>query len=136
MTRDARPAEPGWLSRLVLDAVHLDQLKEHGGLPGVGEENTLEAVLARPQHRWQYEPASDLAILAAAYGWGIVTSHPYRDGNKRIAFLAIVIFVGLNGHKFEAAQDDVVTTMLKAAAGQLIESEMADWVRSCLVPRS
>ena len=134
MTRDENPAEPVWLSRLVLDAVHLDQLKEHGGLPGVREENTLEAVLARPQHRWHYEPASDLATLAAAYGWGIVTSHPYRDGNKRIAFLAMAIFVGLNGQEIETSQDDVVATMLKAAAGQFTESEMADWVRSRLIP--
>src|SRR5215210_2973828 len=96
------PAEPAWVSRLVLDAVHLDQLREHGGLPGVREENTLEAVLAGPQHRWHYEPRSDLAILAAAYGWGLVTSHPYRDGNKRIAFLAMVVFLGLNGADIEA----------------------------------
>jgi death-on-curing protein len=134
MPRRAQPAEPAWVSRLVLDAVHLDQLKEHGGLPGVREENTLEAVLARPQQRWHYEPTSDLATLAAAYGWGLVTSHPYRDGNKRIAFLAMAIFVGLNGYEIEATQEDVVTTMLAAAAGQLAESQVADWVRARLTP--
>jgi death-on-curing protein len=122
-----------WVSRLVLDAVHFDQLREHGGLPGVREENTLEAVLARPQQRWHYEPASDLATLAAAYGWGLVTSHPYRDGNKRIAFLAMAIFLGLNGYEIEAPQEEVVTTMLAAAAGQRSEAELADWVRRHLV---
>ena len=133
MPRRARPTEPVWLSRFVLDVVHLDQLKEHGGLPGVREENTLEAVLARPQQRWHYEPTSDLATLAAAYGWGLVTSHPYRDGNKRIAFLAMAIFVGLNGYEIEATQEDVVTTMLAAAAGQLTEPQVADWVRARLI---
>ena len=133
MPRRARPTEPVWLSRFVLDAVHLDQLKEHGGLPGVREENTLEAVLARPQQRWHYEPTSDLATLAAAYGWGLVTSHPYRDGNKRIAFLAMAIFVGLNGYEIEATQEDVVTIMLAAAAGQLTEPQVADWVRARLI---
>jgi death on curing protein len=49
--RRSPPSEPLWVSRLVLDAVHLDQLREHGGLPGVREENTLEAVLAGPQQR-------------------------------------------------------------------------------------
>ena len=133
MSRRGKQAEPIWVSRLVLDAVHLDQLKEHGGLSGVREENTLEAVLARPQQRWHYEPTSDLATLAAAYGWGIVTSHPYRDGNKRTAFLAMAIFVGLNGYEVETTQEDVVATMLAAAAGQLTESQMADWVRARLI---
>jgi death on curing protein len=62
-----------------------------------------------------------------------VTSHPYRDGNKRIAFLAMVVFLGLNGADLEATQEEVVTTMLAAAAGQLTESQLADWVRDHLV---
>jgi death-on-curing protein len=123
------PSEPLWVSRLVLDAVHLDQLREHGGLPGVREEDTLEAVLARPQQRHHYEPQSDLATLAAAYSWGLVTSHPYRDGNKRTAFLAMAIFLGLNGYELEATQEDVVTIMVAAAAGKLTESQLAAWVR-------
>jgi death-on-curing protein len=133
MPRRPRSTKPIWVGRLVVDAVHLDQLREHGGLPGVREETTLEAALARPQQRWHYEPRSDLATLAAAYGWGLVTSHPYRDGNKRIAFLAMVVFLGLNGADLEATQEEVVTTMLAAAAGQLTESQLADWVRDHLV---
>jgi death-on-curing protein len=131
--RRQTPAEPVWVSRLVLDAVHFDQLREHGGLPGIREEDTLEAVLARPQQRWHYEPGSDLATLAAAYGWGLVTSHPYRDGNKRIAFLAMATFLGLNGHEIEATQEEVVTMMFAAAAGQRTETDLADWVRQHLV---
>jgi death-on-curing protein len=130
--RRSAASEPRWVSRLVLDAVHFDQLREHGGLLGVREEDTLEAVLARPQQRWHYEPRSDLATLAAAYGWGLVTSHPYRDGNKRIAFLAMAVFLGLNGYEIEAPQEEVVATMLAAAAGQRTEAELADWVRQHL----
>lgn len=133
MPRRPPPPKPLWVSRLVLDAVHLDQLREHGGLPGVREENTLEAVLARAQQRRHYKPQSDLATLAAAYGWGLVTSHPYRDGNKRTAFLAMAIFLGLNGYDLEATQEAVVATMLAAAAGQLTETQLADWVRDHLV---
>jgi death-on-curing protein len=133
MPRRPPPAEPVWVSRLVLDAVHFDQLREHGGLVGIRDENALQAVLARPQQRWQYEPASDLAALAATYGWRLVTSHPYRDGNKRTAFLAMLVFLGLNSFDLEATQEEVVTTMLAAAAGQVSEAELADWVRSHLV---
>ncbi|MGH7525164.1 MAG: type II toxin-antitoxin system death-on-curing family toxin [Gemmatimonadales bacterium] len=121
------------MSRLVLDAVHLDQSREHGGLSGIRDENTLEAALARPRQRWHYAPQSDFATLAAAYGWGLVTSHPYRDGNKRTAFLAMVIFLGLNGLDLEATQEEVVTTMLAAAGDQLTETQLGVWVRSHLV---
>ncbi|MBA3893834.1 MAG: type II toxin-antitoxin system death-on-curing family toxin [Gemmatimonadales bacterium] len=133
MPRRQPPAEPVWVSRLVMDAVHFDQLREHGGLAGLRDENTLEAVLARPKQRWHYDPASDLGTLAAAYGWGLVTTHPYRDGNKRTAFLAMVVFLGLNDCDLEATQEEVVTTMLAAAAGQVSEAALADWVRSHLV---
>jgi death-on-curing protein len=125
--------EPVWVDRLVLDAVHVDQLREHGGLPGTRDENALESAVARPKHRWHYEPRSDLATLAAAYGWGLATSHPYRDGNKRIAFLAMAIFVELNGYRLEAPEPEVVQVMLGVAGKQVTERELAKWIRSHLV---
>jgi death-on-curing protein len=128
-----RRREPTWVDRLVLDAVHFDQLREHGGLPGIRDENALESAVTRPKHRWHYQLQSDLATLAAAYGWGLATSHPYRDGNKRIAFLAMAIFVELNGYRLEAPEPEVVQVMLAVAAKQIAERDLAKWVRSHLV---
>jgi death-on-curing protein len=54
-----------------------------------GHENALESALARPKQKWSYEGEGNMAILAAAYGFGLASNHPYRDGSKRIAFLAI-----------------------------------------------
>lgn len=125
--------EPVWVERLVLDAVHLDQLREHGGLPGVRDENALESALARARQKWHYAPESDLATLAAAHAFGIVTSHPYRDGNKRSGFLAMAIFLGLNGHELEAAESDVVATILAVADNRCSEEELARWVRDHLI---
>jgi death-on-curing protein len=128
--------EPRWVPRLVLDAVHLDQLREHGGLPGIRDENALESALARPRQKWAYDPDVDLTLLAAAYGFGIASNHPYRDGNKRIAFLAMAIFLGLNGSDIEATEPEVVTAMLALADGRLTESQLADWIREHLAPQS
>ena len=128
-----RRVEPTWVERVVIDAVHLDQLREHGGLPGIRDENALESALARPQHRWHYGRASDLATLAAAYGWGLTTSHSYRDGNKRIGFLAMAIFVELNGWRLEAPEAEVVQVMLGVADHRLTERDLAAWVRAHLV---
>ena len=128
--------EPVWVDRLVIDAVHLDQLREHGGMRGIRDENALESALARARNKWAYESISDPALLAAAYGYGLATSHPYHDGNKRIAFLAMVIFLGLNGWDLEAPEAEVVAIMLWVAAGRYPEAELAEWLRSHIVPDS
>jgi death on curing protein len=109
-------AMPRWVPRLVLDAAHLDQLREHGGLPGIRDENALEAALARPQQKHNYEPDSDLATLAAAYAFGLAKAHPFNDGNKRAAFLAAMIFLGLNGKDLDATEAEVVQVMTALAA--------------------
>lgn len=121
------------MERLVLDTAHLDQLREHGGLPGIRDENALESALARAKQRWHHEPRSDLSTLAAAYGWGLATSHAYRDGNKRAAFLAMAIFVELNGWRLEAPEDEVVQVMLGVADNRIAERELAAWLRAHLV---
>jgi death on curing protein len=121
--------EPLWLDRRVCDAIHNDQLRQHGGIPGVRDENALESALARPRNRWVYEPESDLAALAAAYGFGLATNHGFNDGNKRIAFLAMYVFLGLNGWEIEAPEPGVVEIMLALADGRLDEERLADWLR-------
>ena len=121
--------EPTWLSRLAIDALHLDQLREHGGMRGLRDENALESTMARPRHRWQHDPKADLAALAAGYGFGLVRDHPYADGNKRIGFVAVVTFLKLNGVVLEATDADVVATMESLAAGTWGEEKLAAWIR-------
>jgi death-on-curing protein len=124
--------EPRWVPRLVVDAAHLDQLREHGGLPGVRDENGLEAALARPRQKWHYEPDADLATLAAAYAFGLAKAHAFNDGNKRASFLTAVIFLGLNGKDLDATESEVVQAMTALAAGSLSEPDMAAWIRERL----
>lgn len=124
--------EPRWVPRLVVDAAHLDQLREHGGLPGVRDDNGLEAAFARAPQKWHYEPESDLATLAAAYAFGLAKAHAFNDGNKRTAFLTAAIFLGLNGKDLAATETEVVQAMTALAAGSLTESAMATWIRERL----
>jgi death-on-curing protein len=127
--------EPRWVSRIVVDAVHFEQLREHGGLTGVRDENALESALERPRNKWVYNRKSDLADLAAAYGFGISAAHPYRDGNKRIAFLTMSIFLGLNGRRLSVPETEVVTTILALADIRVSEEELAEWIRRHIVRR-
>jgi len=124
-----RRPEPKWLSRVVVDAIHNDQLREHGGLPGVRDENVLESALARPQQKWHHSDRIDVPMLAAAYAFGFVKNHPYRDGNKRIGFLTMVTFLGMNGHDLEATDAEVVAEILALADGSVSEEALADWIR-------
>lgn len=125
-----RRPEPRWLPRVVVDAIHTDQLREHGGLPGIRDENVLESALARPQQKWQYGQGADVSTLAAAYGFGLARNHPYRDGNKRIGFLAIATLLGMNGYDLEVTDADVVTHILALAGGRLSEEALAAWIRT------
>ena len=90
--------------------------------------------MARAKQKWSYGNERDLAILAAAYGFGLVQNHPYRDGNKRIGFLALATFLGVNGRELNASDADVVTTMLALADGKLTERELAAWIRDRIDP--
>lgn len=129
------PKEPRWVPRLVVEAIHLDQVREHGGLIGIRDENALESALARARQRWTYDSGSDLPRLAADYAFGIARNHPFRDGNKRVAFVAAVTFLGLNALDFVADDADVIETMLALAAGNLDEEQLAVWFRSGVRPR-
>ncbi len=122
--------EPLWLKRIWLDAIHFQQLQRFGGLYGTRDTNAIDAALARPQHRWAYEPGIDLADLAAAYGYGLIRNHGYTDGNKRIGFVALAVFPDLNGWELIAPEAEVVTTIVAVAAGTLSEAELAAWIRS------
>lgn len=128
--------EPRWVERLVVDAVHWDQIREHGGLAGVRDDGALESALGRPRHKWHYQETTELPTLAAAYGFGLCRNHPYRDGNKRVAFVVMVVFLELNGLSFKAEEREVVTVMLALASGRLSENELASWLQAhCTKPK-
>ena len=93
------------------------------------DENVLESALARPQQKWRYADGADVVTLAAAYAFGLVKNHPYRDGNKRIGFLAMVTFLGINGYEFESPDGEVVAEFLALADSNLSEDALAAWIR-------
>ena len=98
-------------------------------IPGIGK-----TALARARNKWGYEPTTDIAVLGAAYAFGLATSHPFRDGNKRIAFLTMVVFLGLNGFDFDAPEAEVVTMMVAAADHRASEADLTAWIRQHMKP--
>jgi death-on-curing protein len=88
----------------------------------------LESALDRPKNRWSYEQA-ELAELAAAYAFGIARNHPFLDGNKRTAFLALYTFLGVNGIDFVVAEAEATAIILALAAGEVGEEGLTRWIR-------
>ena len=114
-----------------LTADVLDQIREHGGLIGIRDENALESALARARQRWSYDEVSDLPRLAADSAYGISSNHPFRDGNKRTAFAATDIFLGMNGLVLTARQDDAVDFILGLyETGEFRFEKLEPWLRA------
>ncbi len=127
--------EPRWLTIATVLAIHADQIEAHGGTLGLRDRGLLESALDRPRNRFNYEPDSDLSDLAASCGLGLAKNHPFIDGNKRVAFQATYVFLGLNGLRIVAEESDVVSLMLSVASGNTDEAEFAAWLRNNTVSR-
>ncbi len=118
-----------WLDKQALLSLHEESIAHFGGSPGLRELGMLESAMARPQNLLAYEPQTTLFQLAAAYGFGLAKNHAFVDGNKRVAFLAIGVFLAINGWRLRAEPLNAITTVLSLAAGNLSEKELADWIQ-------
>ena len=123
-----------WIDPRAILAIHDEQLAEHGGGSGLRDQGLLESALARPINLAAYEDP-DVAALAASYTVGLAKNHPFVDGNKRTAFVALELFLALNGHELMAGDADCVVTMLAVAAGDIEEAELAEWIRQNVTKR-
>lgn len=119
--------EPVWLPVELVLAIHELQLRRFGGPAGVRDLGALESALGRPRNRRAYEQG-DLASLAAAYAFGIARNHPFVDGNKRAALLALVTFLGLNDVGFVADEAEAAIIIRDLAAGLVDEDGIARWI--------
>jgi death on curing protein len=117
-----------WVDKDVLLALHDESLAEHGGGIGLRDVGLLESALDRPKNLALYG-SPDVAELAAAYGFGLAKNHAFVDGNKRVAFLAIGLFLYSNGYRLRATQPEATQTILALAAGELTENQLALWIR-------
>src|SRR5713101_9458179 len=110
--------EPAWVTYDQVIAMHSRQLRRFGGAPGLRDDGMLRSALERPLNKWRYEQA-DLATLAAAYAFGLAKNHAFVDGNKRAAFMTMVVFLRKNGVRFAPDQAHATAMTMALAAGEV-----------------
>jgi death-on-curing protein len=125
--------EPEWLDVDIVIDFHAEQLALFGGPDGIRDLGLLHSALARPVNKFAYGE-TDLAALAAAYGFGIARNHPFIDGNKRTALASMIVFLGLNRMDLDAPQEEATAMVLSLAAGELDEATLARWIANHMRP--
>lgn len=123
-----------WIDKAALQLLHDESLAEHGGRAGLRDEGLLDSALGKPLNLVAYGDP-DAADLAASYASGLAKNHPFVDGNKRAAFLAVGMFLYLNGYRLQATQADATLQVLGLAAGDVSQDAFAAWIRQHAVPR-
>jgi death on curing protein len=126
--------DPAWITYDQAVAIHSRQLRRFGGAPGLRDQGMLQSALARPVNKWRYEQAG-LTELAAAYAFGPAKDHAFVDGNKRIAFMSMMVFLRKNGIRFAPDQAQATKIILALAAGEVSEQSLARWIADNL-PKS
>ena len=120
--------EPVWLDVEIVTDLHAEQLALFGGPDGIRDQSMLESALGRPLNKFAYGE-TDLAALAAAYAFGSARNHPFVDGNKRAAFGAMIVFLGLNEVDFLVPPESATAIILALAAGEVGEEGLTRWIR-------
>jgi len=120
--------EPIWLDVDEVIDMHAEQLAIFGGPEGILDHGLLESAVLRPVNQWHYGQ-TDMAALAAAYAFGLARNHAFVDGNKRIAFHAMMVF--LRGNDIPFAPEPALATaiILSLAAGEVSEESLTRWIR-------
>jgi len=118
-----------WIDPKALCLLHEESLSLHGGSRGVRDKGLFESAMARPENLAHYNSDADIADLAASYAYGLAKNHPFVDGNKRVAFLSVGLFLGVNGYKLIATPVDAIQAVLGLAGGEITEEAFASWIR-------
>ena len=118
-----------WISRSQIEELHSYLLNEHGGLAGIRDAGLLESAISTPLASFggKYLYPS-IVESAARLGFGLVSNHPFNDGNKRVGVMAMLVVLESNGYAISASNDEVIALGLGLADGTLSYDDTLEWV--------
>jgi death on curing protein len=116
-------------------AIHQEMIRRYGGASDLLDRGLLESAVAQPAMTFGgHELYPTLAEKAAALAFSLTRNHPFQDGNKRVGFGALDVFLRVNGHRIAATQDGIVDIFLQMAAGTMSREQFTDWVSTHCQP--
>ena len=111
--------------------IHELLIKEFGGATGVRDRGLIESALLRPQTGYY----ADLIEEAAALWESLAMNHGFVDGNKRVAYACLEMFLQLNGADISATNDELeVFIYANLEAGTFRKDVSEDWLNKHTVP--
>lgn len=122
-------SEPKWLTEEQVIRMHAEQLAIFGGPAGIRDQGMLGSAVDRPRNKWANGETDDLAVLAAAYAFGVARNHPFVDGNKRAAFMCMMVFLLKSGIELAPSEAEATVAMQELAAGNIDEEGLSRWIR-------
>lgn len=119
-----------FLKKEIILTFHKDQLERYGGKSGIRDEGLLESALAQPEASFGGEYVhADVFAMAAAYGFHLSQNHPFFDGNKRTALIAMYTFLHVNGYEIRADKKSLFATMMALASGEVSKDELVEYLK-------
>ena len=120
-----------WLSCDQVVYLHSELITATGGLDGIRDNSLLQSALLSPMQTYNsidlFPSLIDKAVRLAC---GLTQNHPFIDGNKRISAHAMLVTLKLNGISLSYTQQELSSTFLKLAAGEIAYDELKGWVQS------
>lgn len=123
-----------WLDEEIVIAIHQQLSNAHSTSQGIRDSGLLQSALTRARNTAACG-VPGAADLAAAYAFGIARNHPFVDGNKQVAAVAMEVFLNLNNHTLNVSDAALVFQTQAVAAGELSEAELASWIYDHLKTR-
>lgn len=128
-------SEPKRIDRRSIIAMREKQITLFGGTPGLRDKDHLKSALARLRELWNHtDPPPDLQAIATSYASGLIKNHAFLDGNKRIALVALRLFLLKNGPTVSATSEDKYKNLIALASSEITEEFFANWLRSTTTP--
>jgi death-on-curing protein len=121
---------PHFLGVQAVLAIHDDQIRLYGGAYGVRDWNALESSVRQPAATFGGTYLyGDVFAMASALGHGLMTSHPFLDGNKRTGGMAMLTFLAINGVTAEIPEAAYYAMVMATATGTLTREQLAESLR-------
>ena len=115
--------------------LHAEALRRHDGKEGIIHLGLVDSALAQPRAGFggvEFYPT--VVEKAAVLGFRLCTNHGFNDGNKRVGYAALDVFLRVNGLKVQATTDDAEAVTMAAADRKITLQQFIEWVRAHVVP--